>query len=40
MILILTQYCLGYKIEKNDVGGVCSVYRGEERHIQGCGGET
>jgi len=43
MILILTQYCLGDKIEKNEMGGVCSVYSvygGEERHIQGCAGET
>jgi hypothetical protein len=27
------------KIEKNEVGGACSMYWGEERHIQGFGGE-
>ena len=35
MICIPTQYCLGDKIEKNEMGGVCSVrsvYGGE-----GCG---
>jgi hypothetical protein len=43
MILILTEYCLGDKIEKNEMGRVCSVYSvygGEERHVHGCGGET
>jgi hypothetical protein len=37
-------YCspdsLGDKIEKNEMGGTCSAYGGEERHIQGFGGET
>jgi len=28
------------KIEKIEVGGACSTYRGEERHIQGFSGET
>jgi hypothetical protein len=28
------------KIEKNEMGGVCSECGGEERHIQGFGGET
>jgi hypothetical protein len=28
------------KIEKNKMGWKCSVYVGEERHIQGSGGET
>jgi len=28
------------KIEKNEVGGACNVYEGEERCIQGFGGET
>jgi len=27
-------------MEKNEMGWVCSVYGGEERHIQGFGGET
>jgi hypothetical protein len=37
--LLLTQYCPGDKIEKNEMGGTCSAYGGEERCIQGCGGE-
>ena len=36
---MLTQYCAGYKIEKNEVGGTCSAY-GEEESIQGLGGGT
>jgi hypothetical protein len=27
-------------IENNEVGGACSAYGGEERFIQGFGGET
>ena len=38
--LLLTQYCSGDRIEKNEVGGTCSTYGGEERCIQGFGGET
>ena len=34
------QYGLGDKIEKNDMGGACSKYGGEERRVQGFGGET
>jgi len=30
----------GHKIEKNDMGGACSAYGGEERRIYGFGGET
>jgi len=29
---LLTQYCLGNKIEKNEMGGVCST-RGERRGV-------
>jgi len=29
---------LGDKIEKNEMGGACSEYGGEERRIQGFGG--
>ena len=36
----LIQYCLCDQIEKNDMGGACSTYRGEERFMQGFGGET
>ena len=28
------------QIEKNDMGGACSAYGGEERRIQGFGEET
>jgi len=30
----------GDKIEKNEMGGTCSAYGGEERRIRGFGGET
>jgi len=30
-------YCSGYKIEKNEMGGACSAYGGEEMCIQGFG---
>jgi hypothetical protein len=33
-------YCSGDKIEKNEIGGACSAYGGEERCVQGVGGET
>jgi hypothetical protein len=36
---VLTQYFSGGKIEKNEMGGECSAYGGEERCIQGFGGE-
>jgi len=32
--------CSGDKIEKNEMGKACSAYGGEERCIQGFGGET
>jgi len=38
--LYSSQYCLGDKIEKNEMGGACSMYEGEERGIEGFGGET
>ena len=28
------------KVEKKEVGGLCSTYGGEEWHIQGFGGDT
>jgi hypothetical protein len=37
---LLTRYCLGDKIGKNEMGGACIMYGGEERHIHGFGGET
>jgi hypothetical protein len=30
----------GYIIEKNEMGGACSACGGEERRIQGFGGEA
>jgi len=30
----------GDKIEKNEMGGTCSAYGGEERRMKGFGGET
>jgi len=38
--VLLTQYCSGDQIEKNEMDGACSTYGGEERGIQGSGGET
>jgi hypothetical protein len=38
--LLLTQYCSGDKIGKNEMGGACSEYGGEERCVKGVGGET
>ena len=29
--MLLTQYCAGDKIEKNEMGGACGTYGGEER---------
>ena len=37
---MITEYCSGDQIEKNEMGGACSAYGGEERRIQGFGGET
>ena len=38
--VLLTQFCAGGKIEKNEMGGACGSYGGEERRAQGYGGET
>ena len=32
-------YCPGDEIEKNEMGWACGAYWGEERHMQGFGGE-
>ena len=37
---MLTQYFLGDKIKKNEIGGVYSTYGGEERCVQAFDGET
>jgi len=36
----LTKYYAGDQNEKNEIGRACSTYVGEERCIQGYGGET
>jgi hypothetical protein len=38
--VLLTHYCAGDKIEKNEMGGACSSGEGGERCVQGFGGET
>ena len=38
--LLLTQYCVGGKIEKNEMGGACGMYGGGEKCAQGFNGET
>ena len=37
---MLTQYCAGGKIEKNEMGGACGAYEGGARRAQGSGCET
>ena len=37
--VFLTQYCSGYKIEKNEMGGTCSTHGERERCIHGFGGK-
>jgi len=41
-LVICTPYRIlcGCKIEKNEMGGACGAYGGEERGAQGSGGET
>ena len=38
--VLLTEYCVGGKIEKNEMGGACGAYGGGEKGAQGSGGET
>jgi hypothetical protein len=38
--VLLTKYHLGDKIKHIGIGRACDMYRGEERCIQGFGGET
>jgi len=37
---LLTEYCAGGKIEKNDMDEACGAYGAGERGVQGSGGET
>ena len=39
-LLTIHVYYAGDQIEKNEMGGACSTYGGEERCIQGFGGKT
>ena len=39
-LVLLTQYCSGDKIDKNEMGGKCSRYGREERFIEGFIGEA
>ena len=38
--VLFTQYYWGDYIEENEMGEACSKYGGEQRRIQGFGGET
>jgi hypothetical protein len=40
MYKLLTQYCAGGKVEKNEMGGSCGAYGGGEKWAQDSGGET
>jgi len=40
LMICAPQYCSGDEIEKNEIGGASSLYGGEERCVQGFGGET
>ena len=40
LLLVVLLLLLLYRIKKNEMGGVCGTYGGEERCIQGFGGET
>jgi hypothetical protein len=40
MTVLLTKYCSGDKIEKNEMGGSCGAFGEEEKRIQGFGGKT
>jgi hypothetical protein len=35
-----SKYYSGDQIEKNEMGGACSMYRGLERGVQSFGGQT
>ena len=40
MTILFTKFYSGDQIQKNELGEACSMYVGEERYIQGFGGET
>ena len=38
--VLLTKFNSGDQIKKNEMGGACSRFGGEERYMQGSGGEV
>jgi hypothetical protein len=40
VFVLLTQYCAGGKIKKNEMGWACGAYGEGERCAQGVGGEA
>jgi hypothetical protein len=40
MVVFLTKYRAGDKIEKIEMGRACSTYGGRERCVQGSGGKA
>jgi len=38
--VLLTQYCAGDKIEKDEIGWACGAYGWGEGGVEGLGGET
>ena len=36
----INQHCSDDKMEKNEMGGICGTYGGEDKRIQGFGGKT
>jgi len=38
--VLLTQYCAGDKVEKNEMGWACGAYGWGEGGVYGLGGET
>jgi hypothetical protein len=40
MTVLLTQYCAGGEIKKNEMDWACGAYRGGERCAQGFGEEA
>jgi hypothetical protein len=38
--VLLRIYYYGDQITKNEIGGACSMYGGDEKHVQGLGGKN
>jgi hypothetical protein len=39
-VIYSTKFYQDYQMKINEMGGTCSMFRGEERCIQGFGGKT